>query len=185
MVGNARLAGRDKTLYITYRCPSQKHVCQNREINRDYLEKYTISLLERYIFNRGALSTIEDKINGQQDNGISSISAQKDNIAQELSRVRGEMENIADAIGKGLISSVLTAESSYAYIDYDYILSQYQTLRETPSSPEFRALVLDYIDGIQVGRYSVDFSLHTGLGIYPELDIGVSTRREKIYKSHS
>ena len=205
MVGNARLAGRNRTLYITYRCPSQKHVCQNREINRDYLEKYTISLLERYIFNRSALSTIEDKINGQQDNGISSISAQKDNITQELRRVKGEMENIADAIGKGLISSVLTerllaleaekgqlelslalldekAESSDAYIDYDYILSRYQTLKDTPASPEFRALVLDYIGLIQVGRYGVDFTLHTGLDLCPELDTTLTVRRENIYR---
>lgn len=62
MVGNKRYSGRNKLLYVTYRCPTHRHACSNKEINRDYLEGYVTDLLEKNIFNTSALKSISRKI---------------------------------------------------------------------------------------------------------------------------
>lgn len=62
MVGNKRYSGRNKLLYVTYRCPTHRNACSNKEINRDYLESYLTDLLEKDIFNTSALKSISKKI---------------------------------------------------------------------------------------------------------------------------
>lgn len=61
MVGNARRSGRNKSLLVTYRCPSQKYVCRNKEINKEYLERYVVQLLENEIFSPSALQNLAKK----------------------------------------------------------------------------------------------------------------------------
>ena len=105
MVGNKHYCGRNKNLHITYRCPSNRHICANKEINRDYIDNYVISLLEQEIFNRQSLKNIAEKIekhhlslNNQED--TSSLSCELENVNQSL-------KNVADAVANGLISDAL------------------------------------------------------------------------------
>ena len=44
MYGNRRYSGRNKNLYVTYRCPTHKDRCNNKEINRGYIEAYVLGL---------------------------------------------------------------------------------------------------------------------------------------------
>jgi len=69
MVGNARHSGRDKSLYVTYRCPSKHYSCSNKEINRDYLERFVVDLLEERIFNNTALKQITENIERHSADG--------------------------------------------------------------------------------------------------------------------
>ena len=64
MVGNKHYCGRNKSLHVTYRCPSNRHLCANKEINRDYIDSYVISLLEKEIQKE----SIEQRLNNSQIN---------------------------------------------------------------------------------------------------------------------
>ena len=86
MVGNARRSGRDKSLYITYRCPSQKHTCTNREINRDYLERYVVELLEEEIFSPSAMRSLAEKIRERQQESDTGMTEQRAEAEQRLSQ---------------------------------------------------------------------------------------------------
>ena len=44
MVGNAHYSGRNKSLYITYKCPCKKYICSNSEI-RSLLCKFCLYCL--------------------------------------------------------------------------------------------------------------------------------------------
>ena len=113
------------------------------------------------------------------------------------------MTNIADAIALGLLSDMLVArlnelESqkveienkilSYkakeitTTIDTSLILSKYNEIRQSPSSPIYKEFIKSFIDKIIVGKYSVDITLKTGLDIYPELDTTINVRRQEIYE---
>lgn len=62
MTGNRKHAGRNKTLYVTYRCGGS-HLkgrldCRNKEISRDKLEAFVIKEMTWVIFNDETLDTI-------------------------------------------------------------------------------------------------------------------------------
>ena len=202
MVGNARYSGRNKALYITYRCPSQRYSCQNKEISRDYLEQYVIAVLEREILSPSAMKQITQRIQETQEESSNRTKEQQQNIEHKIRKITMEIDNIADAIGQGLISPALTTrltalegerteleaiiskgeEREQAIIDPDMILAQYMALRKTPALPEYRAFIGALIARISVGRYSVDLTLRTGLGILPAMDTTLAVRRHAIYQ---
>ena len=175
MVGNKRHSGRNKALYVTYRCPTQRYACSNKEINRDYLDSYVIGLLEREIFNVSALKTISKRIeaysNDAPDNN-SNIS-----IERELEEINFALKNVADAVASGLISDVLIAKLNELEerkailenqlmslqtlpqeitIDTGLILSNYREVSQTPASPDHKAFITGFIDRIDIGKYVVD-----------------------------
>lgn len=67
-------------------------------------------------------------------------------------------------------------------IDPRNILNEYRNLKSCPSNPAFKYFLQEFIERIEVGRYSVTFVLRTGLGIFPRLDTTLTVRRQEIYE---
>lgn len=53
MGGNKKMSGRSKTPHVTYRCMGKKnrHICENKEIRREYIETYVLEKLSEYVFD--------------------------------------------------------------------------------------------------------------------------------------
>ena len=207
MVGNARHSGRNKSLLVTYRCPSQKHVCRNKEINRDYLEQYVVRLLEEEIFSPSAMRKLTKQVQKRQHETDKNMLAQQEQLQKQLNEVTQEAKNIADAIGQGLLSPTLAerlakleeqraqlisklsqlreATTNAEEIDPQYIPKRYAELKRSPASPELKAFLGDFVERVVVGRYAVAITIRTGLGVDCRLDRTVTVRREQIYKAHS
>lgn len=202
MVGNSRPSGRNKIIYSTYRCPTKRHSCNNKEINRNYLESYTIYLLEKHIFNTAALKRIATQIDAITKNQNNHAQESVATIQAKLTEVNAALSNVADAVAAGLLSDALitrlkeleqqkaTLEASLQVtpappiqptIDPHLILSQYLTLRNSPASPAYKEMIANFISEISVGRYTVTIALKTGLGMFPALDTTVTVRRQEIY----
>ena len=204
MCGNMRYSGRNKAKYVTYRCQTHKKQCGNKEINRDYLEAYTIYLLETHIFNSRALAKIKNDILSLSSEN--NFSAEKDfaDIDATIARNAEELKNVADAVAAGLLSSTLIdrlnvleeekqklaekkaklaslTKTTDVNVNTALILSEYNALSKAPSNPEYKTFIKQFIDRIVVGRYTVTFTLKTGLDIYNELDTTFTIRREEIY----
>lgn len=199
MVGNARHSGRSKLLYVTYRCPSRKHACNNKEINRDYLESYVVALIEREILNANALRKLGRAIAKHAE---MAHEAPKINSKQELGEIEIAIKNVADAIENGLISDVLVERlkelekrkaeldmlknhkpcSADTTVDPNAIMSEYIKVKTTPASPQYKDFVRSFVDRIVIGRYTVSVTLKTGLDIFPELDKSFDVRRQEIYE---
>ncbi|MBR6790683.1 MAG: recombinase family protein [Oscillospiraceae bacterium] len=206
MVGNARCAGRSKELYITYRCPSRNYQCSNREINRAYLERYVVTLLETHIFNLPALQKIRKQILGLSESQEERTSEQVRAAETKLVEITDAIDNITGVIAAGLHSDALLErlmalekekallESSLAklsqsccdrgkaMIEPSIILEEYTSIRATPSLPSYRTFLQEFIGRIEVGRYGLTIELKTDLDIAPELDTCVSVRRQEIYE---
>ena len=203
MVGSTRPSGRSKLLHSTYRCLSKAYACNNKEINRDYLERYTISLLEKHIFNATAMKRITKQLKQEAVNQGKKDQDRIDKLQDKLAEVTSALNNVADAVGAGLLSDVLVnrlaelenekAEIEEALsmdpvtaqevsIDPQAILAEYADLKKTPASPTYKDFLQKFIASIEVDRYSVTFVLRTGLGIYPSLDARISVRRQEIYQ---
>ena len=89
MCGNARHGGRNKELYITYRCPTKRYACSNKEINRDYLEEYVIMLLEKHILNTRALKRLSKGI---------VICGNSDNTKERQEQLQAQLAEIEEAL---------------------------------------------------------------------------------------
>lgn len=201
MVGNTRFSGRDKTLYVTYRCPSKRYACTNKEINKGYLEEYVICLLESHILNASSLRIIKHKIEKTANRGVDADFVEQ--TKSKLSEVQTALKNVADAVAQGLLSEALIERlksleqekaeleatltqsqvvSDEVTIDTKLILSQYAGVKESPSSPAYKDFLCGFIDKIVVGKYTVDITLKTGLDIFPKLDTTFHVRRQDIYE---
>lgn len=211
MVGNARNSGRSKLLYITYRCPSKKHSCSNKEINRNYLERYVVELLEGHIFNVASMKQIAKKIDQERDNGIDHRAKEIEIINGKLSETEKAISNITAAIATGMKFESLLGklaeleeakarletslirltkqdtesqnENSNTLIDPKHIPSEYMKVKDEPYSQAYREFIQSFIDRIEVGKYRVDITLKTGLDIFPHLDTTFTVRRQEIYET--
>ncbi len=201
MVGNKRYCGRNKALYVTYRCPSKRYACSNKEINRGYLDTYLIKLVEENILNKSSLKKIVRNILKRAQTGSDPRIERA--IKRDLEEVNIALKNVADLVATGLVSEALiekineleqekaSLESKLAtltcvdktpYIDAGYILSQYEEIRYTPSAPSYKDFIGSLIDKIVVGKYRVEVTLRTGLDIFNDLDTTLSIRRQDIYE---
>ena len=202
MVINRRKSGRNNdSIHVTYRCQTKRYSCSNKEINRKFLDEYVIALLEREIFNPKSLRQICRNIKryAKSDNRTESLEI----IKKKLMSTNTALQNIADAIASGLISESLTIKLNeleaqkmsleqqlrdfkdtvtITDIDPSVILSDYAELKRKSDTTEYKAFIRNFIDRIEIGRYTVNIRLKTGLDIFPALDNTYSVRREEIYK---
>ena len=205
MSGNAVHNGRYKKLHLLYRCPCQRRTCHNKEINRDYLEKYVVSLLEKEIFSANSMKRIVKNIEAHQKNNDSNLQAKQQQLTSSLSETEKALANVASAVANGLLSDALTDKlielesekvkllSELSSIECSnsvkfsaengkLIRSEYDEVKTSPSSPTYKSFIQNYIDKITVGRYTVNITLNTGLGIVPELNTTFEVRRQEIYE---
>ena len=205
MVGNTRYSGRNKQRYVTYRCPSKRYACSNKEIYQEYLETYLIHLLENRIFNRASLKQISDRIKGKEEEGREKQEDRTDLIAEKLRKIDEAIQNITDAVIQGLYSPALgerlsaleqekvsleaektkmssMEQEKIPQIDPELILQEYAQAKKATSSPEYKQMIQEFIDKIVVGKYCVEITLKTGMDIFPSLDTSVQIKRQEIYE---
>ncbi len=205
MHGNTHNCGRGKTRLSTYRCPNRCKDCNNKEINRDYLEDYVISLIETEILNTRALKRITGAIEEKSVMFVSEFTHDAEQLDNSLADVELQIKNVADAIADGLISEALVArlheleneknrlQSRKSHItgdslkheitiDSKYILGEYSRLKKTPTHPAYKAFIQSFVDSIYVGRYTVYITLKTGLDVFSELNKTYEARRQVIYE---
>lgn len=210
MTANARHSGRYKKLFITYKCANPRYKCDTREINAIYLERYVIWLLEREIFNAKALSVISKEIKMVQKSGFVDDLGDMEQLQKKLDETNQSIANITEIIVNGqMLESLLgklteleerkkTLEISLLkmvnerelqqlvgekIIDSKYILSEYTKAKEDVFSVRYKEFIQSFIVKIEVGKYYVDITLKTGLGIYSKLDKTISVKRQEIYES--
>lgn len=209
MVGNARFCGRGKNLYITYRCPTKKHSCHNKEINSSYLENYVVELLEKEIFNVSALKEISKKIHKEQKVDVCNKVREIKQMQAELEETNKAIANITEFVIKGrmfdsLLEKLTELErrknvlevamlkvtsqeetrqlSDEMLIDIKHIPGEYAKVKENIFSNCYKEFIQDFITKIDVGKYNVDITLKTGLEIYPSLDKKFNVGRREIYQ---
>ena len=204
MVGNTHRSGRSKLIHSTYRCPSKRYACFNKEINREYLESYVVNLLGEHIFNTHALKSLTKKINKHAAAQKHQVTKNTEGIQKSLAEIDLAINNIANAIASGLLSDALRvrlqqleqekatliaslrlpAPSNEIIIDPPTILAEYHSLQHSPNSPAYKEFIANFIDRIVVGRYAIAITLKTGLDVCTALDTTVTARRQEVYTQY-
>lgn len=192
-------------LYSTYRCILPKRSCGGREINRDYLDNYVIQLLEQMIFRPSAMRVLVKKIQKSQPQSQQLQQQRTQELQMKLSEVELALERVTDAVAGGLLSDALikrldeleeqkadiTSEltilqlavtTEAVKIDPSVIPAQYKELKQAPASPAYKAMLCRFVERIEVGKYTVNITIKTGLGLYDFLDTTLTVRRQEVYE---
>lgn len=202
MVGNVRHSGRSKLKLATYRCMTRKQHCGCKEINKEYMDRYVVDLMEKNLFCRKGAKAIEKRINRFVDKYNSSKEQEDSITAEKLASVSESIINLTKVIEHGTITDeiinrlneleeekeqIISQSEHMSSIEHissenlDSIISEYRSL--APMSAEYREFVQKYIGKIKVYPFHVEITIKTGLGVIDELDTTFSCRRSEIYQA--
>lgn len=102
--GNRRYGGRNKLLYVSYRCGQRARdkSCDNKEIRAEYIDGFVLDLLEKHFFTDKAIVLLTAKLNRH----VQEQAAQSANVIpqtrKKLETVNRQIDNITAAIADGL-----------------------------------------------------------------------------------
>ncbi len=204
MYGNRRYSGRNKNLYVTYRCPTHKDRCSNKEINRGYIEAYVLSLIKSFFGKKSVVKKMMDRINRYIHKNMENINTQIATSTDELVELNQRIDNVMSMITGGMsydeiyetmdklqaeksavVSRMekLNAKISHVYDDKDIdeIISQCKMCINSPSSVDGRLFLHRILKSVLVFRDHVEISLKTGLGVNDEFDTSLTVDRKEIY----
>ncbi|MBT3320172.1 MAG: recombinase family protein [Clostridia bacterium] len=186
--GARKFSGRNKTLYVTYRCYNRDRTadtaCQNSEIQRDQLEKYVLSEISKIVFSDDDASKWLKKYREYAAKHDVNTQSRIEDMKRESERIEGQIENIALSIAdrastsRSLVDMIEKLESQKGEVDKQIseaeklskvvdvteedIRYHYAKARELFNSgelPEIRQLINLYLDRVVVYREHVEVIL--------------------------
>ncbi|MBF0548742.1 MAG: recombinase family protein [Candidatus Riflebacteria bacterium] len=183
---NGRIGGRNRTKYYTYRCShraANKDNCNNIEVNRNYLEDFVLSELQRVLFNERRIGSLVKRLNEYQIKTLTDNNQEIEKVQKELSAINPQIQNILDAIVKGMDHSTLkdrltTLEGEKVRLELkkkelEYsdqkpfmdettlreILKKYSNFVKTRSIPECKKFVKEFVEKVVVHKDSIEVHL--------------------------
>ena len=92
MIGNLRFSGRNKTRLATYRCNTHRAMCNNKELNKDYLDAYMAVLIGERLKSKN-LKRVVSKVNQQVQKFNSSYDKYHTDVLQQYAKVQDSLTN--------------------------------------------------------------------------------------------
>lgn len=203
MTGCRRKAGRNQEIYSVYQCHTRRPYCQNREISKKQLETYVLQLLEKEIFNQAAMEILIQRIDAFQERQGKASQRVLQQKQKQLEQIESELQNVTQAIAKGIISETLVdkinrleeqkrqllqemaaPQENKELLDLNplSIPGQYGVLKRNPESKEYKMFISSFVERIEVGHFNVIITIRTGLEICDELNATVSVGRQELFE---
>ncbi len=113
--GSARIGGRNKQKYVSYRCSKRKKIenpCKCKEINRTLLDEFIVNQLFTTILNPQHLELLHQKVNEKLKQKFSEMDHDLPKLEKQLKEVNQKASNLVQAIAVGGLGSIdtITAE---------------------------------------------------------------------------
>lgn len=113
--GSARIGGRNKQKYVSYRCSKRKKIensCKCKEINRTLLDEFVVNQLFTTILNPQHLEMLHQKVNEKLKQKFSEMDQDLPKLEKKLKEVNQKASNLVQAIAVGGLGSIdtITAE---------------------------------------------------------------------------
>ena len=201
MIGNVRYSGRNKTRLATYRCPTHRKECRNKELNKDYLDAHLSVLIEKKLLNPKNLKMAVTRVNSYIKHYNKDYNANYNSISEQYNQILENLNNITNAIEKGIITDSLIARveeledekmqletslnslhlmNPIEYKDVEYLNQKWKEIER--NTEEYRSLIQQFIKEIRVRPYDFDIVLDMGLGVTTELTETITMRRGELYE---
>ena len=109
--GSARIGGRNKQKYVSYRCSKRKKIenpCKCKEINRTLLDEFIINQLFTTILNPKHLEILYQKVNEKLKEKCLEMNNDLPKLEKQLKEVNQKASNLVQAIAIGRLGSIDT-----------------------------------------------------------------------------
>ena len=199
MIGNLRFSGRSKTRLATYRCNTHRAACNNKELNKDYLDAYIDVLIGERLKSKNLRRAVA-KVNQQVQKFNHNFDANYEGISAQYTEVQDSLANITRALPLLLFPDDLLQRAEQleheiakletrlhelkllepiAYEDVAYLHTQWKELKR--NTEEFRTFIQQFVKAIHVRPYDFDIVLDMGFGVV-ELTETIPMRRGELYE---
>ena len=200
MIGNVRYSGRSKTRLATYRCPTHRKECKNKELNKDYIDSHVSVLIGEKLLNPVYLKKAVNNVNKYVKQYNKDYNKNHNTVSEQYNQVLENLNNITAAIEKGIMTDSLiqraeTLENEKAqletrlkemqlltpieYKDVEYLYKQWKELKR--NTEEYRTFIQQFVKEIRVRPYDFDIVLDVGFGTTTELTEKITMRRGELY----
>lgn len=203
--GNRRYSGRNKSLYVTYRCPTHKDQCINKEINRYFLEDFVLDKIKEHFFYKAKVKNMYHKISNFIEKNSVILQDEIAELTKELLSINEANANITAGIEKGVYvddifkrleelnakKENLQAEIAkktqkrdirFTDDDIENTLRQCRQLLRQPTHLENRDFLKKVVAKIVVYRDEVLIVLNTGLSVNDKFNTEIRASRDEIYE---
>ncbi|MBO6178460.1 MAG: recombinase family protein, partial [Selenomonadaceae bacterium] len=104
--GNRKKSTGNRAPIVTYRCNNQSRrtniACDNREVNRDYVEAFVIEQIERSVFNKRMVNIILERFKKYIIEKNKEISKTLKNLENQIQGITVKLNNLSDVLADGL-----------------------------------------------------------------------------------
>lgn len=213
MQGNARVAGRNKERYISYRCGNRdrKNACLNKELRKEYIEQFVLSELEKKLFNDEAIPYLVKRLNEHQESTKTNKQKEIRELEKRIRSVEKETDNIVSAISQGFVQEIfkeklvslekekaeikiamseLNPAEEVPYLDEDSIrqlLSMFRQYVLERNIPECKRFIDSYVGKVVVFREYVEVYLKFAVDekrANSTVIIKSSTKKKSLFKKY-
>lgn len=96
MAGSRQYSGRNKSLRVTYRCMGRKnkHICNNKDIRREYIEAFVLERLAEYVFDDSLIKKIAARAKEFIVSSNAEEIAKRNSIRKQISKLDKEINNL-------------------------------------------------------------------------------------------
>lgn len=204
MTGNRRYSGRNKSLYVTYRCPTHSSICDSKEINRYYLEDFVLSKIREFFMYKEQVSRIYRRINKYIKKCNSTLEDDLQKLNAEIFSITEKLSNITNAIEKGAYTDDIftrcdflqqrkneleteiskkkqISQTVFTDDDIDNTITNCKKLLKNPVNPENKSFIKLALKRIDITNETVKITLNTGLSVNDQYDTVITASRAEIY----
>ncbi|MGN0607258.1 MAG: recombinase family protein, partial [Oscillospiraceae bacterium] len=200
MIGNVRYSGRSKTRLATYRCPTHRKECKNKELNKDYIDSHVSVLIGEKLLNPVYLKKAVNNVNKYVNQYNKDYNKNHSAVSEQYNQVLENLNNITAAIEKGILTDSLIHRAEILenekaqletrmsemklmepveYKDVEYLYKQWKEMKR--NTEEYRTFIQQFVKEIRVRPYDFDIVLNVGLGVTDELMEIITMRRRELY----
>lgn len=185
MNGNSRYCGRNKLRYVTYKCSgrAQKRGCQQKEINKTYIENFVLEVLYDNLFKHTSIQALTKMLNEYRKENNRENEELLDSSNKRLKAINKEISTTLEVVSQTGISiatvkdKLKELEEQKDYLE-DYIeqltlhhdlniseqiveelLEKSKEFVKTRNLPECKTFIKSYVDSILVFQDKVSVKL--------------------------
>lgn len=211
MHGNSRLSGRNKSRYVSYRCGNKDRTktCDNKEINKEYIEAFVLVELEKKLLNDKAIPYLVKKLNAHLVERDESKVAELAQLNTVLTNTEKQIENIVAAVSQGFVQdsfkekmteledvktqlqvkiqelSIKSKGKILAEEEIRKLFSAFKTYVAEKNIPECKKFIASYVDQVIVYKDKVAVTLKVFVDDGDDLQLFSTQKKPKRYNKAS
>lgn len=185
MAGSSRKAGRNKELYMTYKCNHKENgnKCTGKEINKNYLEQFVLNILLQLLFTDNNAVQIANEYNQYLRSSNQTSKAALEALENESKRLSKQIDNLLVFIMDGntsasasekmkeleqsklqiqnkimevqSINDYRTVDQSKLITKFDYIRKNVKVLLEKDDNHELKKFINTFVESVDVNNENV------------------------------